>query len=1509
MARQLDTRTADFASGSKQVSGPENEKNKADYLVRYRELRNREEADMAATRGAWKDTFQCQSTISALVGGNTGGTKSRDWLCKIDEQLRYRESKYSTAATNLRVFAEGAEVTPHLEGSVSWSIQSTGGMNSASFTLNNSEDNFIVTPANVCSGLDIRGWRIFTDKTGQAISDYSNIGWNTDESAKYQIYKHKWNKVFRDPANPEIDETGMWLYPLTPHSCIFNKHDCVRIFVRLAHVTGAWGVDDKKKKDYTDLWVPAFSGFIDAYDWNEDAVSGKRAVHIKCYDYRGLLDRMRVRMEGNPTGSETKLGQLKEGAGIAKFMEPEVLCAAVSGAKGAPVTRERYIGLINKYAGSAKLLIEVFTKAFYSGVAQGEAQNGRLGQQSGAVIAEGAGTQLKSIAKNLICALVKFDADITALKASNKTSVDFTVTANTDNQFYKTISTARLESDEKVIKQFCADAGPGGNIRKFADGASAILALPALTTNTLQDYQAASQLLREKVAELSDANTSWLPGGLSIPTNIPETSGNISKRLQLQRAALAKDKQSFSALAAAIIVNAIKGHYDKLTSEAQTSFQQKVSVGGFNVTVSAASGSFVNTDGKDWGDLLASGQHGAQLDAASKKARDWYQTAANITNDADAKKLLAGADLAINNMNVVARAAVEKIGQLRALAQQATELMGNKPDIKQEQRALDLQSKIINARSNNDANRGQSKEISAVTGSSGQVNPDNKEVMSKADLLTVDASFPERMAKMYGDLVRQLDRDAHPLAGKTFEGSVEWLTLMNLPTWKGYQFKLKDYAQTTAGATLQDWNKLALFGAVARPLSYAEVSEIGRGTVTEIDDVKGAFSPVQPFVHMLLPENGTGAMTIVQQHLQSNVANQSAFRYTTRLSLLNEICGILDYQFYISPFGDMIFEFPHYNVLPSDFGPIFRGAYTVAAELRTCRIASEVGEMNTAWVLEGFQKDVGLESVTTGNATMLNQFSKYVIVAPMLVRRVGAKVKYLKIDMPGVGGALGDVPQDGKGKEPSIRQMIAYAFLAIQRELGHSESMDVEHNYRPYLLPNRPLWVVHRQRIGLIKTVTYTVDVYKGLGTAKCDLGYIRSMYRDGTFRNVAGGWRNTVDYAGIFAGYLPKVKFGASAKAEATPEGAETIKELASKFNEDYGWALGAKMNGVFCTPAVGTQTVVLDPTGQGNIMTRYPARAPYPQVDSNSPPGESTGTGLVRIDEAPKDFGTKYKDQKSKDITALLAKKKILTGPKPRSKRNWRDIYAIMVHHTGYENKEERIAESSRTASNYHFIIARSGKVYMANHPQLMIWHGHGLSQHSIGIEIDGNFAGLMNDPTHGGKPYFWTGGKSSAPSIPTNAQLDALDTLVRELADMLKKNGTSLKYIYAHRQSAASRESDAGQIVWQHAVLKLQSELGLQKTTETFTYTSGERGEGGGNPIPKEWDPAAKSSFFDSHSAKAEMIRKHNDAILSQIAMLEGMLASMKAGTPPAVYATMVKTMQGQIYSLKKQMRAPY
>ena len=79
----------------------------------------------------------------SIYGGASNKSKKRKWLCSIDGQIRYREGKYRTLNSELRVFIEGAEVTPYVRGSVSWSIETTGGMNTCSITLNNNHDAFI----------------------------------------------------------------------------------------------------------------------------------------------------------------------------------------------------------------------------------------------------------------------------------------------------------------------------------------------------------------------------------------------------------------------------------------------------------------------------------------------------------------------------------------------------------------------------------------------------------------------------------------------------------------------------------------------------------------------------------------------------------------------------------------------------------------------------------------------------------------------------------------------------------------------------------------------------------------------------------------------------------------------------------------------------------------------------------------------------------------------------------------------------------------------------------------------------------------------------------------------------------------------------------------------------------------------------------------------------------------------------------------------------------------------
>jgi hypothetical protein len=249
------------------------------------------------------DTYTLTSNQGGLKGSQVGA-----WVCGVDEQIKFTERNYSNQHNEFRLFIEGADVTHYVEGAISWSLEATGGMNSCRFTLNNTQDAFILTPENICAGLDPKGWRISGLSKG-SVSWRVNPArdtWRVDETAKFIMYVNKYKAVDPSGTTPQVDlQTKMWLFPLNPYSCILNRHDCVRLFVRLPHVSHAYVSEKGKKPRYSDLWMPAFTGFVKDYSWDDDPVAGTRYVKVTCSDYRMILERMRVAIAG--CGTQAKL--------------------------------------------------------------------------------------------------------------------------------------------------------------------------------------------------------------------------------------------------------------------------------------------------------------------------------------------------------------------------------------------------------------------------------------------------------------------------------------------------------------------------------------------------------------------------------------------------------------------------------------------------------------------------------------------------------------------------------------------------------------------------------------------------------------------------------------------------------------------------------------------------------------------------------------------------------------------------------------------------------------------------------------------------------------------------------------------------------------------------------------------------------------------------------------------------------------------------------------------------
>ncbi len=148
-------------------------------------------------------------------------------------------------------------------------------------------------------------------------------------------------------------------------------------------------------------------------------------------------------------------------------------------------------------------------------------------------------------------------------------------------------------------------------------------------------------------------------------------------------------------------------------------------------------------------------------------------------------------------------------------------------------------------------------------------------------------------------------------------------------------------------------------------------------------------------------------------------------------------------------------------------------------------------------------------------------------------------------------------------------------------------------------------------------------------------------------------------------------------------------------------------------------------------------------------------------------------------------------------------------------------------------HYVVYPDGRVFKLHDIERIIWHGNGWNGRTIGIEIDGLFAGVEGVPA-----TVWR--DPTSPHLATNSVTPAQVTSVRAIIlsdrESIIRHGGKPEVIVAHRQSSSSRRDDPGSKVWQDIAIPLLSELGLDDGGPGFAIPDGF----GGMPIPVEWDP---------------------------------------------------------------------
>jgi hypothetical protein len=189
---------------------------------------------------------------------------------------------------------------------------------------------------------------------------------------------------------------------------------------------------------------------------------------------------------------------------------------------------------------------------------------------------------------------------------------------------------------------------------------------------------------------------------------------------------------------------------------------------------------------------------------------------------------------------------------------------------------------------------------------------------------------------------------------------------------------------------------------------------------------------------------------------------------------------------------------------------------------------------------------------------------------------------------------------------------------------------------------------------------------------------------------------------------------------------------------------------------------------------------------------------------------------------------------GPGQRwrtSARAWRKVTGICLHQTACLLGER--PERWDTVG-CHVGITRAGKVVWLHDFNRVVAHGNGWNAGTVGIEIDGLYAGVEGDPS-----TVWddpsTPSREAGMALP-EAQATTARDVVRWIAREVAANGGKVSALVAHRQSSGDRRNDPGSAIWQRVALPMSAELELGDGGAGFKL-------GDGKPIPEAWDPARR------------------------------------------------------------------
>ena len=234
----------------------------------------------------------------------------------------------------------------------------------------------------------------------------------------------------------------------------------------------------------------------------------------------------------------------------------------------------------------------------------------------------------------------------------------------------------------------------------------------------------------------------------------------------------------------------------------------------------------------------------------------------------------------------------------------------------------------------------------------------------------------------------------------------------------------------------------------------------------------------------------------------------------------------------------------------------------------------------------------------------------------------------------------------------------------------------------------------------------------------------------------------------------------------------------------------------------------------------------------------GRTTDPSYNIIDDSELAFIYSVEEMHKSDVssvpppTQLIDRRSFAGNNKDYGAREWTNVTGWCLHQTACNlSSSKDIARCDKVGA--HFVVYPDGRVFWLHDLNRLIVHGNGWNTQTIGIEIDGLFAGVEGDDS-----TVWddpsTAWHEKAGSV-SQAAIEATSQLIRWGTAEVAKHAGRMTKIVAHRQASMDRRNDPGSKVWKEIAIPMSAELHMDYGGVGFKL--------GGYAIPEAWDPNAK------------------------------------------------------------------